>query len=71
MDFEITINGETRVYELHEDVKRFIDDKTAYWNNFAPEETLVIQLRKIPGQAETIGISVDEKVVLKDIFGAP
>lgn len=66
MNFEIQIGDEVRIFEEYYHVLNFINERMAYWNNFESHKFMKVLIRKIPSGTETLGISVEEKVNLRE-----
>ena len=73
MDFEVHVafgeGQETKTFEQFHDALKYIEGQMAQWNNFHPESTLAVALFKIPSSTDTIGVTVNDEMSLKDIFG--
>ena len=61
MDFEVTVNDETKVFEQYQEALQYIDGKMAYWNNFESHMGLHIHLEKVKSPTDTIGVNVDDE----------
>lgn len=66
MDFEVDVNGETRIFEQFNDALAFIAEKMAYWNNFDPTMGLHINCEKIKGQTEVIQLGVGDALTISE-----
>jgi hypothetical protein len=64
--FEVTVikenNGEAEqeVFDLYHDALNYIDSKMSHWNNFNPEVTLHIYIKKIPSDTETLHVMASD-----------
>lgn len=68
MDFQISFNGKTEVFEKYKHMIEFIDQSLAQWNNFE-NKNVTITVKKIKGQLKTHEIHVEETIQTQDVFG--
>jgi hypothetical protein len=76
MDFEIDIEYTQDGVRKTETITHYTPDKLleelhariGYWNNFAPDTRLVFTLRKVPSDAETLGVSVGDTIDLGEML---
>ncbi len=71
MDFAVQINNETRIFEQYYDALAYISERLASWNNFTPELEFYVKVTKIPSPTPTLGVSVNEDIDVKVLFGQP
>lgn len=66
MKFEVTVikenSGESEqvVFDLYHDALNHIDGKLSHWNNFNPEVTLHIYVKKIPSETDTLHVNASD-----------
>jgi hypothetical protein len=64
--FEVTVikendgSSEQEVFDLYHDALNYIDSKLSHWNNFNPEVTLHIYIKKIPSGTETLNVQTSD-----------
>lgn len=71
MDFEVTIGDEVRVFEQFYDAVSFITDKMAQWNNFQPETTFYVRVRKVSSETDTLGVNVGDVMDVGELLFRP
>lgn len=69
MDFQLQLGQETYAFEQYQDLISHLQEKVAAWNNFTPEQTLYIAIKKVPSQTETLGVHVADDIDAKALFG--
>lgn len=66
MDFKITIGNEVKVFEQYSDAASHITTCMAEWNNFYPNEALLIKIEKVANDTATLGIHVKEEIKVSE-----
>lgn len=76
MDFKVTVmeDGddsfkEWGTFDQYNDALDYMNRKMAEWNNFSSGEILVFKLEKVASDTPTLGVSVDDKLDIADLFG--
>lgn len=66
MDFELDINGEIVIFDTFYPMQDTIHRALAQWNNISPDEPMVIKVKKIKSETETLGIHVIDETTIKE-----
>lgn len=71
MEFELQIGpkGTPILFSQFDEVVEFIKTCMAQWNNFNPETSFNVIIRKVPSDTPTLGISTGDGIDVQDVFG--